>query len=272
MDIRSIVVSLELDTFTSGTLKAAIALSRRFNAHLTGIAAAEPVAGLIGFDGGGANATVYAADREDIETRLRALEEQFRSLIPAGVTADWRAYLEAPTQSLLAAARSADLIVLGADAGGESFTRSVDVGELVLGAGRPVLTLGAGVEEVWAEKIVIGWKDTREARRAVVDALPFLAAAHEVIAVTVREGRPDTEQAGLDDLVVWLGRHGVAAKAETVSPTGSAAAALQEAANVHAADLIVTGGYGHSRTRAWLFGGMTRDLLATPTVSRLMSN
>jgi nucleotide-binding universal stress UspA family protein len=272
MDIRSIVVGLEVDSSAPSTVKAAVGLAQRFGASLTGIAAAEPTAGLIGFDGGGANATVYAAEREDIETRLRALEEQFQTHIPVGMKANWRAYLEPPTRSLLSAARSADLIVVGPGADTGSFSRAIDLGEFVLSAGRPVLALGAGVEEVWADKIVIGWKDTREARRAVADALPLLAKAREVVVVTVREGKPDTEQSSLDDVVSWLALHGITAKPETVSAIDGPADALREAATLHAADLLVTGGYGHSRTREWLFGGMTRDLLATPSISRFLSN
>lgn len=272
MTIRTIAVSLEVDTFRSPTAKAAIRLAQRFGAHLIGVASAAPSPDLIGFDPTGAAANIYAAEREDIEKRLPAVEGEFRRLLPAGATADWRAFLEPPTQSLLSIARSVDLFVLGADAGEGPFARSVDIGELVLSAGRPVMTLGAGIEAVWAEKVVIGWKDTREARRAVADALPFLAEAREVVAVTVREGQSEGAQASLDDLVGWLGRHGITARSELVSATEGAAEGLQQAAAVHAADLIVTGGYGHSRTREWLFGGMTRDLLISQTTTRLMSN
>lgn len=273
MEIRTILVNLDVDLFSPPLVKYAADLAQRFNADLIGLAAAQPSSTLIGVEGGGAMATLYAEERKAIETRLRTLEDQFRALLPTGIKAEWRSFPDAPNRILNASARCADLILTGSRlATDHNYLRSVDVGELVLTAGRPVLVAGAGIAESKAEKIAVGWKDTREARRAVSDALPFLKAARDVVVVTISEGDPSAEEANLNDVVAWMKRHDVAARGDVYSAEGGLAVSLEEISKKLGTDLIVTGGYGHSRLREWLFGGMTRDLLAAPTMSRFMSN
>lgn len=273
MEIRSILVNLDVDHFSPALVKCAGNLAQRFGADLIGLAAAGPSPELIGIEGAVVAATWYTQEREEIETRLRAMENEFRTLTPPGIKVDWRPYVEAPNRSLVLNARCADLIVVGSRHGADgSYLRSVDVGDLVLTAGRPVLVVGAGVAEIKADKVVVGWKDTREARRAVSDALPFLERASDVIVVTIHEGDLAAEKASLNDVLGWLRRHGIKARGDVYPYESGAAVSLEETTKKLEADLIVTGGYGHSRFREWLFGGMTRDLLASQTISRFMSN
>lgn len=272
MDIRSILVSVDINPDASKILPAAIGLAKRFNARLIGVAADEPSLTFVGLDGGAAAADFYAAERNEIDRKLRVAETDFRGAVPAGIDWDWRAYVSTPTRALLDTAHCADLIVTGASATSDTKGRVVDVGELVLGAGRPVLTIADGSKEIVTDRIVIGWKNVREARRAVSDALPFLRDAKEVIAITLSEGSPENEQSSLDDLVAWLLRHGVTAKSELIQNSEGFVDVLESKARAYKADLVVAGGYGHSRMREWLFGGMTRDLLAAKTLNRLLSN
>ena len=274
MEIRTILVNLDIDSFSPDLVKCAGGLARRFNAELIGLAAAEPSPALVGIEGAAATVGWYNQEREDIEVRLRSLETEFRAFAPAGVETTWRAYVDAPNRSLAWTARCADLIVTSSHLGSisQNYLRSVDIGELVLTAGRPVLVVGAGVAEVEASKIVVGWKDTKEARRAVADALPFLKAASDVVVVTVNESDLGAEKASLAEVLAWLHRHEVKARGDVYPAKGGAADALQATAKLLEADLVVTGGYGHSRLREWLFGGMTRDLLAARTINRFMSN
>lgn len=273
MDIRSILVSLDAEAFLPALVNCAGKLAHRFGARLVGVAAAEPMLPYMGVEGAVASAEAYTAERAEIEERLRGFENSFRALVPRSVAAEYRILLEPPTRSVIAAARSADLIVAASrqDEAAEQ-QRSVDLGEVVLSAGRPVLMAGAGVSEIKGERIVVGWKDRREARRAVADALPFLVAAAEVAVVSISEGDMAEERASLGDIIAWLGRHGVEARGDVHPHKGDVAGALEEVAAGLGADLIVTGGYGHSRLREWLFGGMTRGLLGSKGVSRLMSN
>jgi nucleotide-binding universal stress UspA family protein len=119
---------------------------------------------------------------------------------------------------------------------------------------------------------MVAWKDTREARRAISDALPFLNQAKQVNVLTHSEGDAATETRSLAEVVEWLGRHGVLAESRLVDQGVEFLDALGLLTLTETPDLIVAGGYGHSRFREWLFGGVTNDLLAARNISRLFSN
>src|SRR5690606_13196681 len=214
MDIRTILVNLDIDNFSASLVRCAGNLATRFGADLIGVSAAQPSPALIGVEGTGAVVGWYEQEREDIERLLRSNEEQFRALAPAGSAVEWRAFLDTPARSIASTARCADLILAGPHPGssGRNHQRDLDIGELILTAGRPVLAVGTGVEEIKAVKIVVGWKDTKEARRAVLDALPFLRAASDVVVVTISEGDLSAEKSSLDDVLAWLHRHEVKAR------------------------------------------------------------
>jgi nucleotide-binding universal stress UspA family protein len=111
--------------------------------------------------------------------------------------------------------------------------------------------------------VLIAWKDTPEARRAIVDAMPILRQAKDVAVVEIIEEEPDRLAAlsGIRDIVVWLSRHGVVASEHVPAEKGNAAEQIQRITSELGAGLIVAGAYGHSRLREWAFGGVTRRLL-----------
>jgi nucleotide-binding universal stress UspA family protein len=112
------------------------------------------------------------------------------------------------------------------------------------------------------DRVVVGWTDSREARRAVADALPLLQkATHVVVAEMVADTDFSDAHKRLDDVVVWLQRHGVLAETRVVLSTGDDAAGLAALADEQGAGVIVAGAYGHSRLREWALGGVTRKLL-----------
>jgi len=273
MDIRSILVNVDLDTANSTVLRYAINLAQQMDAELIGVAADDPSLAMIGLDGGVAAADFYAMERTEIEKHLAAAEAQFRALVPPSLKSQWRAYLAPEVQSVIDTARVADLIVTGATKS-PTFQeqRRVDLAQLILGAGRPVLDVAQNATAFACDKIVIGWKDTREARRAVADAVPFLQRAKHVLAVTVGEGDRAAERGSLDDLLAWLARHGVTASADLIENKEGFVDVLESTSRTYQADLVVSGAYGHSRMREWLFGGMTRNLLQANTLNRLFSN
>lgn len=273
MELRSVLVNVGLEPASSDALACAIALATRFDAQIIGLAADLPSMVVAGFDAGTAAVDLYSIERAEIETRLRAAEEAFQSIVPQGLRKAWRSLVTPPAYALADAARSADLIVTGgtvASTYGE--TSNVDVGEVVLTSGRPVIVISEGARDIKAERIVIGWKDTREARRAVVDAMPFLHQAKDVVAFTVSEGQREVEQASLKDLLAWLRSHGIEAQGDVLTNENGISNLLEVRARAHRADLVVTGGYGHSRVREWIFGGMTRELLQTNALNRFLSN
>jgi nucleotide-binding universal stress UspA family protein len=152
--------------------------------------------------------------------------------------------------------------------------RALDSGEAILKMGRPILVVPEGVNSLRAEHIVIGWKDTREARRAVRDALPFLQEATRVTIVEAcGPGEEKTALGRLDDVARYLSYHRINAGPKVMlEQKGSGAQQLIRIAQEERADLLVTGAYGHSRLGEWIFGGMTRELLAASPICCLMSH
>ena len=125
-----------------------------------------------------------------------------------------------------------------------------------------------------ARHIAIAWKDVREARRAVRDALPFLRQAESVMIVEISEGgEGDQAQRHVKDVADYLARHRIDIIAERVRPAEvSVTDALLRLIHDENVDLVVSGAYGHSRLGEWVFGGVTRDLLVQSPVCCLMSH
>jgi nucleotide-binding universal stress UspA family protein len=123
-------------------------------------------------------------------------------------------------------------------------------------------------------RIAIAWKDVREARRAVQDALPFLRQAESVVIVEVAEGDEITQSLHrVKDVAAYLSRHHVEIITERVRPdeVGATESLLQfiQDENIH---LMVAGGYGHSRLGEWAFGGVTHGLLTRSPICCLLSH
>lgn len=273
MAICSILVSVDIDGTKSSALDYAIDLAAKFDAELIGLAAEAPNLTFVGIDGGAAAVDLFALERQEIERRLSAAGEDFERKVPKATPHRWLSYLDSPTRAIIDNAASADLIVTGAKTssafGGQQV---VDLGEIVLGAGRPVLDVQTGAGPSNLDTILIAWKNTREARRAVADALPLLKLAKTVAAITVSEGDEPFEQARLGDLAAWLARHGVIASTELIKNPEGFTDVIETRALTMRAGLVVAGGYGHARMREWLFGGVTRDLLGANSLNRFLSN
>jgi len=149
-----------------------------------------------------------------------------------------------------------------------------DPGVILLRAGRPVLVVPDTVAPLQLRRVVVAWKDTRECRRAVGDALPFLQRAKEVLLVGIGEGEGESNAKGaLSDVAAYLLRHRVAALHDVWRQArGPVAAELLRLVQEEGADLIVAGGYGHSRLGEWIFGGVAHELLASSPVCCMLSH
>ena len=208
---------------------------------------------------------------------MKAAEAEFRSALQTrAVTLEWRSTVMFTLLSdyLAREARSADLVITGI-ASGDMFdsARSVNTGDLVMRAGRPVLVVPAAAGKVRLDRVVVGWKDTRESRRAVSDALPLLKGASHVAVVEIAvEAELAAARTQIEDVAGWLNRHGIKAECLTSPSTGDDATALYAVAQDQGADLIVAGAYGHSRLREWALGGVTRDLLLRANWCSLLSH
>jgi nucleotide-binding universal stress UspA family protein len=188
---------------------------------------------------------------------------------------EWRCDLEYPLAFLANEARSADLVVVkNIRQQRDDPYRMLDPAEAVLRMGRPTILVPEHVRDLRADRIVVGWKDAREARLAVRDALPLLRKATQV---TIVEICASTEQEAardrVGDVVKYLGHHGVKCEMDfRVHLAEPAAFPLIRMAKDLDADLIVTGAYGHSRLGEWFFGGVTRSLLDEAPCSLMMSH
>ena len=262
MSYASLMVNLELGRSNSELLRVAVDLAGRFDAAVIGVASCQPMQ--VDFGDGYALGDLFAADRDAIQHDIELAEAEFRNAFAARrARIEWRSAttFEALADYLASQARSADLIITGL-AGASTAMRRVDIDDLVLQAGRPVLIVPAAVETVKLQRVLVAWNDTREARRSVFDALPLLQLAQQVMVVEIAaEDELAAARRRLDDVAAWLGRHGIVAQAQACISSGDDAARLRQIAEDQDAGVLVAGAYGHSRVREWVFGGVTHDLL-----------
>lgn len=275
MIFNTIMVQLDSGSPATPRLNFAMELARGFEADVIAFAA-EEIAIVVPTG----EASVIAAEltnqhRQEVEERLRMLKEEFLSIAGGRKHISWRGEVGNPTRLLATHARAADLLVVGGPAAdGESDPhKSVNPGELILSAGRPVLLASDDLAPLKAERVLVAWKDAREARRAVADALPFLMKAKDVLVATIAEGDQKAARESAADVVRFATRHGAKARSDVLGiGGGDNEVALVEMAREFGADLVVAGGYGHSRIREWAFGGVTRSLLSEGGFHRLVSN
>ena len=273
MSYKSILVSIDIDDPSTSLIKLAADLARRFDARLIGCSSADLVPPFVTVEGMVVDTGMIERQRADIEARLDELEKKFVEISGPGLSLEWRSDLTAPSRLAIRLARMADLIVTGSPEGAKSSNafRALDLGDLLMHAGRPVLIGAANAEHLLAKKALVAWKDTTEARRAVADAVPMLVDADEVVVATVAMDASISEQQSLADVTGFLTRHGVKARSEILVEKHDAPALTEFAASMHA-DLIVAGAYSHSRLRELIFGGVTRALFDDTGLSRLMSS
>lgn len=122
--------------------------------------------------------------------------------------------------------------------------------------------------------VLVGWRNTRETARALAEALPLLKQAKNVIVALVLDSAPPEREGEMPgaDIARHLDRHGVNVELREITGWDNAAAALLNEANKSGADLVVMGGYGHSRFREWVLGGVTRDVMNAAEVPVLLAH
>lgn len=209
------------------------------------------------------------------EAAARQTQAMVESVVPShGITSEWRDVEGDLVDSVRLHARYADITVIGQDEPGDDDQSLAD--SLVLGVGRPVLVVpAAGKFPSLAERVVVGWNASREATRAVHDALPLLKRAKRVHIIAINpaggmDGHGDMPGA---DIGLHLSRHGINAVCEHIRADDiSAGDVLLSRAADESADLLVMGAYGRSRLRELVLGGVTHHLLRHMTVPVLFSH
>jgi len=265
MTYKTVMVSLALDSPNDARLEVAGQLVKRFNAQAIGIAAGEFSPPLY-FTTGEQAQRVLDQGQAAIRNRVAEVEAQFRAAMQHRAAAvEWRCADDFPTRFIAQQARAADIIVVGEDGRGaisNPFMRA-DSSDLLMQTGRPLLVVPDDGDWLDLRSVLIAWKDTPEARRAVADGLPILREAKDVTVVEIVENEADRSAAlsGVEDVVAWLLRHGVIASARVPAECGNVETQLEKIASEFGAGLVVAGAYGHSRFQEWVFGGVTKRLL-----------
>jgi nucleotide-binding universal stress UspA family protein len=301
MALKDLLVIVEPGDPVGSQVDVAAAVAARHTAHLAGLCVVPPVtlseAGLP-WSGGAIEAEaleqIQASLRGERSAAVQRLEAAFRKAAADLVSpVEWRVVDGRPLEVAPLHARYADLVAMRqADPRDTSPASGGLVEAVLLGAGRPVLVVPyAGRFADIGRRVVVAWNASREAARALNDALPLLEHAEKVIVLAVNPGRvggddeppPATTRAvfGIGGQGSWpaadiahhLARHGVQAEASyTISDEIDVGNAILSRAADLGVDLIVMGGYGHSRTRELVLGGATRTILESMTVPVLMSH
>lgn len=266
MTYATLLVALTLGQPNTRLLEVAGSLAGRFGAGVIGLGACRPVHAIC--RDYPVPAALFEEDRKQIARQLQAAEAEFRAAMACTRRpVDWRARTSTMplAERLAQEARAADLLVVGIEkmAAAPDATREPVVCDLVMQVGRPVLLVPATAPVSRLERVVVAWKDTREARRAIVDALPFLSKASKVTVVEiVAEESLAEARSRLAEVITWLAHHAIVAEAKAVPSTTANAVQLNAIADELEADLIVAGAYGYSRQGKWVLGGITSELLA----------
>ena len=285
--IARILVLIDDSTHARGTLALAALTAARFDARLTALYVADP------FTGTYLTPEISAAVVEIARAQFAAGCERTRQLVEE-VSRETGRPIElidptgAPQADVIQRCRYADLVVVGQrDPNEVPKPRSSVSTRLLLMAGRPLLFRPyAGELEGCGRRILVAWSDTRESARALHDALPWMKGADSVEVAAFRPADTDMD-ASLDSVLELLDAHGIEATAsQHASPSPSITERIIAPASVDAsiaemllslvadrhADLLVMGGYGHSRAVEFVLGGVTRTVLQSMTVPVLMSH
>jgi len=258
-------------------MKAAAMLGDAFDAHVVALYSimsplySEPFVA----DGGAfvAQELLRFQERKDADARtaFERMQPTFRRPI------EWRTDAGDPASVVNEHSRYADLIVLGQyDEDQTNDTTPDFIGRVIMGSGRPVLVVPyAGEFPTIGERPMIAWNASREAARAVSSALPLLRRAKEVQVTTfnARGGRGGHGDVPGADIAAYLARHGVNANVSgSTSKEVDIGNQILSRADDFQSDLIVMGGYGHSRAFEFVMGGSTRTLLESMTVPVLFAH
>ena len=245
--------------------EAATALAIRLDALLIGLGAESipPIATSdpYGFGTGQWTPLLYEQQTRNLQAARSAFSTQSK-----GARTEWRSVGDLPTPAMARVARAVDLIVTGGPTSTGDIYNTVSTPELLISSGRPMLVVPPHGGRLDPRRVMVAWKDTREARRAVSDALSFMHMVDEILIVALG-AREDQEalMAQVNDVAGMIARHSMAKPRTHVAVSGGddVQTDLLAQADRMDADLIVSGAYGHSRAYEWVLGGVTRHLLHT---------
>ncbi len=270
MGIRNVLVIVDGDTIAASPY--ALSMCLHLKAHLTAVALIQdrpsrgPFAEL--------PLTLLDAMYEDSRRAAEQALDQFRTTgfswvetelvtVPSGQSAE---------DCFRWLARHFDLTIVQQRAP-DGPVNDTMIEAVLFGSGRPILLVPyVHAAPAAFSNVLIAWDESAPAARAIGDALPLLKAADRVEIVTVADTRRERAASAPSRLVQHLGHHGIEGTLTVLPAVGRAAESLLSRVADVAADLLVMGGYGHSRLRELVLGGITRTMLASMTVPTLMAH
>ncbi|WP_020674581.1 universal stress protein [Geopsychrobacter electrodiphilus] len=275
MSYKTILVHIDPGRRCAPRVEVAARLALQHEAHLVALYVQTPfvLPGYLVHMGPELIETQQKAATEEMAHAEATFKQQLSIL--GFKNAEWRTTTDFPVDAVAKQARYADLVVIGQSDISDNSGTPVDFPpRLVLASGRPVLIIPyAGSFLSIGSRALIAWNGSHEATRAVTDAIPLLKRAQKVTLMAIQLKQGGHGSIPVDEIVLYLERHGVRVDMTTDPVTGIDVGneILSRAADL-SADLIVMGGYGHSRLREWVLGGATRTLLDSMTVPVLMSH
>jgi nucleotide-binding universal stress UspA family protein len=275
--IKDLVVNLSTAGKGDPAADYAISIAETFGAHATGVAFAwEPV--IPASDMGAVPADFVEMQRAASEQAARAATAAFdRAADKAGLSAQSRVFesgVADAAQLFGSLARRFDLSVVGQAERNQSSPEVLIAEAALFDSGRPAIVVPyIQKDPLKLDTVAVCWDGTRAAARAIGDASALLERAKSVHIVIVSGERGKSDEVPGADIAQHLARHGIKVEVDRVAASGIdvANAILSYAADL-SADLLVMGGYGHSRLREFVLGGVTRSILASMTVPVLMSH
>jgi nucleotide-binding universal stress UspA family protein len=275
--VKDIVVNLTGATPQEFAADYAISLARLFEAHIAGVGFIyEPV--IPGTVLGGIPTDLIEAQREENTKAATAATSRFEAAATrAGLSAEVRildASVAGAADLFGRIARRFDLAVVGQARPKEGATEELLIEGALFESGRPVVVVPfVQTRAATLERVLVCWDGSRPATRAIADALPFLrrAKAIDIVAVSGERGKGG-ELAGTN-MARHLARHGLQVELKRVSAgNADVPSAIKSHAAETGVDFMVMGGYGHSRLREFILGGVTRTVLTSSTIPVLMSH
>jgi nucleotide-binding universal stress UspA family protein len=275
---KDIVVNLPLDPSGDVATDFAFSLAGAFETHLTGIAFLyEPLIPMM-VDMYGVPPDVIELQRVENEKAAKAAVARFDNAVRRSTVSAQARILDAPVASapnlFASLARRFDLAVIAQPRPERPALERLIIEATLFDSGRPVLIVPyiqrAGLT---LNRVLVGWDGSRSAARAIADAMPLLVKAKAVEIVIVAGEAAKSDEIPGADIAHHLARHGAKAEVNRMVSIeiDVASTILSHAADV-SADLLVMGGYGHSRLREFVLGGATRGILGSMTIPTLMSH
>ena len=275
--IKDLVVNLGIGNPRDVAVDYAVSIAETFDAHLCGVAFSyEPVVppSIMGGIPADVIDAQWAASAKAADAAIAGFEAAAKR---EGIVAEHRklkASLGGAGDLFGRLARRFDLAVVGQAEPKHGPAQDLVIEGALFGSGRPVIVVPyiqkGGLK---LDRVLICWDGSRPAARAIGDAMPFLARAAAIDVVIVASGREKSDEIPGVDMGEHLARHALKIEVKRlVSGDLDVANTILSYAADSGADLIVMGGFGHSRLREFVLGGVTRGILGSMTVPALMSH